>query len=108
VDASGFNGDRPGVRDADWTLVCRVRVAVAAAPAGVTLGEEIEHVELVGAPVQVREVAAEKPLRGVREMVVLAAEPWVTVAVGEDSESEKSDAPVTVTVIGAEVCDCPT
>ena len=75
VDAPGFKGDQPGVRDADWTLVWTVRVAVAAAPAGVTLGEEIEHVELAGAPVQVREVAAEKPLRGVREMVVLAAEP---------------------------------
>ena len=107
VDAPGFKGDRPGVRDADWTLVWRVRAAVAAAPAGVTLGEEIEHVELVGAPVQVREVAAEKPLRGVREMVVVAAEPRVTVAVGEDSESEKSEAPVMVSVIGAEVCDCP-
>ena len=107
VDAPGFNGDRPGVRDADWTLVCRVRVAVAAAPAGVTLGEEIEHVELAGAPVQVREVAAEKPLRGVREMVVLAAEPWVTLAVGEDIESEKSGVPVMVTVIGADVSDCP-
>ena len=107
VDAPGFEGDRPGVKDADWTLVWRVRAAVAAAPAGVTLGEEIEHVELVGAPVQVREVAAEKPLMGVREMVVVAAEPWVTVAVGEDSESEKSEAPVIVSVVGAEVCDCP-
>ena len=80
---------------------------MAAAPAGVTLGEEIEHVELAGAPVQVREVAAEKPLRGVREMVVLAAEPWVTVAVGEDIESEKSGVPVMVTAIGADVSDCP-
>jgi hypothetical protein len=106
-DAPRFNGDRPGVRDADWRLVWRVRVPVAGAPAGVMLGEEIEHVELVGAPVQVREVAAEKPLRGVREMVVVAAEPWVTVAVGEDSESEKSGAPVMVSVVGAEVCDCP-
>jgi hypothetical protein len=106
VDAPGFKGDRPGVRDAEWTLVWRVRVA--AAPAEVTLGEEIEHVELVGAPVQVREVAAEKPLRGVRETMVVAAEPWVTVAVGEDSESEKSGVPVMVTVIGADVCDCPT
>jgi hypothetical protein len=106
-DAPRFKRDRPGVRDADWRLVWRVRVTVAAAPVGVTLGEEIEHVELVGAPVQVREVAAEKPLRGVREMVVLAAEPWVTVAVGEDSESEKSGAPVMVSVVGAEVCDCP-
>ena len=107
VDAPGFKGDRPGVKDADWTLVWRVRVAVAAAPAEVTLGEEIEHVELVGAPVQVREVAAEKPLRGVREMVVVAAEPWVTVAVVEDSDREKSGAPVMVSVVGAEVCDCP-
>ena len=82
-------------------------MAVAAAPAGVTLGEEIEHVELVGAPVQVREVAAEKPLRGVMAMEAVAAEPWVTVAVGEDSESEKSEAPVMVSVVGAEVCDCP-
>ena len=105
VDAPGFKGDRPGVRDADWTLVWRVRVVVAAAPAGVTLGEEIEHVELVGAPVQVREVTAEKPLRGVREMVVVAAEPWVTVAVAEDSDREKSGAPVMVTVIEVEVCD---
>jgi hypothetical protein len=105
VDAPGFKGDRPGVRDADWTLVWRVRVAVAAAP--VTLGEEIEHVELAGAPVQVREVAAEKPLRGVRETVVVAAEPWVTVAVVEDSDREKSGAPVMVSVVGVEVCDCP-
>ena len=107
VDAPEFKGDRPGVRDADWTLVWRVRAAVAAAPAGVTLGEEIEHVELVGAPVQVREVAAEKPLRGVRETVVVAAEPWVTVAVVEDSDREKSGAPVMVSVVGVEVCDCP-
>ena len=105
VDAPGFKGDGPRVKDADWTLVWRVRVAVAAAPAGVTLGEEIEHVELVGAPVQVREVAAEKPLRGVRETVVVAAEPWVTVAVVEDSDREKSGAPVMVTVIEVEVCD---
>ena len=105
VDAPGFKGDRPGVRDADWTLVWRVRVAVAATP--VTLGEEIEHVELAGAPVQVREVAAEKPLRGVRETVVVAAEPWVTVAVVEDSDREKSGAPVMVSVVGVEVCDCP-
>jgi hypothetical protein len=107
VDAPGFKGDRPGVKDADWTLVWRVRAAVAAAPAEVTLGEEIEHVELVGAPVQVREVAAEKPLRGIRETVVVAAEPWVTVAVVEDSDREKSGAPVMVSVVGAEVCDCP-
>ena len=105
VDAPGFKGDGPGVRDADWTLVWRVRAAVAAAPAGVTLGEEIEHLELAGAPVQVREVAAEKPLRGVREMVVVAAEPWVTVAVVEDSDREKSGAPVMVTVIEVEVCN---
>ena len=107
VDAPEFKGDRPGVRDADWTLVWRVRVAVAAAPAGVTLGEEIEHVELAGAPVQMREVAAEKPLRGVREMVVVAAEPCVTVAVVEDSDREKSGASVMMSVVGAEVCDCP-
>jgi hypothetical protein len=107
VDVPEFKGDRPGIRDADWTLVWRVRAAVVAAPAEVTLVGEIEHVELVGAPVQVREVAAEKPLSGVTEMVVLAAEPWVTVAVGEDSESEKSGVLVMVTVIGAEVCDCP-
>ena len=107
VDAPGFKGERPGVRDADWTLVWRVRVSVAATPAGVTLGEEIEHVELAGAPVQVREVAAEKPLMGVREMVVVAAEPWVMVAVVEDSDREKSGAPVMVTVIGADVSDCP-
>jgi hypothetical protein len=107
VDAPGFKGDRPGAKDADWTLVWTVRVAVAAPPAKVTVDGAIEHVELVGAPVQVREVAAEKPLRGVREMVVLAAEPWVTLAVGEDSESEKSEAPVMVSVVGAEVCDCP-
>ena len=103
VDAPGFKGDRPGVKDADWTLVWRVRVA--AAPAEVTLEGEIEHVELVGAPVQVRDVAAEKPLRRVREMVVVAAEPWVTVAVVEDSDREKSGAPVMVTVIEVEVCD---
>jgi hypothetical protein len=107
VDAPGFKGDRPGAKDADWMLVWTVRVAVAAPPAKVTVDGAIEHVELVGAPVQVREVAAEKPLRGVREMVVLAAEPWVTLAVGEDSESEKSEAPVMVSVVGAEVCDCP-
>ena len=106
VDAPGLKGDRPGVRDADWTLVWRVRAAVvAAAPVEVTLGEEIEHVELAGAPVHVREVAAEKPLRGVREMVVVAAEPWVMVAVVEDSDREKSGAPVMVTVIEVEVCD---
>jgi hypothetical protein len=79
--------------------------SLAAAPAEVTLGEEIEHVELAGAPVQVREVAAEKPLRGVRETVVVAAEPWVTVAVVEDSDREKSGAPVMVAVIEVEVCD---
>jgi hypothetical protein len=103
VEAPGFRGDRPGVRDADWTLVWRVRAAVVAAE--VTLGGEIEHVELVGPPVQVREVAAEKPLRGVREMVVVAAEPWVTVAVVEDSDREKSGAPMMVTVIEEEVCE---
>jgi hypothetical protein len=41
VDAPGFKGDRPGVKDADWTLVWRVRAAVGAAPAEVTLGGEI-------------------------------------------------------------------
>ena len=105
VDAPGFKGDRPGAKDADWTLVWTVRAAVAAPPAKVTVDGAIEHVELVGAPVQVREVAAEKPLRGVREMVVVAAEPWVMVAVVEDSDREKSGAPVMVTVIGVEVCD---
>jgi len=38
VEAPGFKGDRPGVKDADWTLVWRVRAAVAAAE--VTLGEK--------------------------------------------------------------------
>ncbi len=107
VDAPGLNENRPGVRDADWTLVWRVSTAVAAAPAGATLGGEIEHVELMGAPVQVREVAAEKPFTGVREMVVVAAEPRAMVAVVGDSDSEKSGVPVMVSVVGAEVCDCP-
>ena len=41
-------------------------------------------------------------------MVVLAAEPWVTLAVGEGNEGEKSEAPVMVSVVGGDVCDCPT
>ena len=73
------------------TLVRRVRVAeMAVVPLGVTLVGVTVQVELEGAPPHAREVTVENPLRGVTEMTVVAAVPWVTVAVVDDSERVKS------------------
>src|SRR5580698_1792970 len=66
---AGIDGNRLFVTMVDCAVVVTVRVAVAAAPFGVTLVGESEQVAAVGAPLQARLTAELKPPLGVMEMV---------------------------------------
>jgi hypothetical protein len=66
---AGIDGKRLLVTMVERAVVVTVRVAVAAAPFGVTLVGDSEQVTAVGAPLQARLTAELKPPLGVTEIV---------------------------------------